>query len=207
MTGYKTVVGMVNGMIEELGINANVNTVIRPNKYFVGHQSKGSRDKRAHVNMAWGYGGKDFKNATDEKPYLGPKFWCPDIQYNKDGNNYKIFRYADAMLMKAECLHAKGDYSNALAYLNKTRIRAGLGASIDETPENLIEEIKIERAKELFGEFQRKFDLVRWGVFYDLVKETTDYAPVRKAILPCHRYYPIPDSEVAKSKYILDNKE
>ena len=65
----------------------------------------------------------------------------------------------------------------------------------------------IERAKELFGEFQRKFDLVRWGVFCDKVKETTDYAPVRKAILPCHRYYPIPDSEVAKSKYILDNKE
>ena len=194
-------------LIEEIGINANVNTVIRPNAYFVGHQARGSRDIRAHVNMAWGYGGKDFKNATEKKPYLGPKFWCPDIQYNMDGNNYKVFRYADAILMKAECLHAKGDYPNALVYLNKTRIRAGLGASLDETPENLIEEIKIERAKELFGEFQRKFDLVRWGVFCDLVKETTDYAPVRKAILPCHRYYPIPDSEVAKSKYILDNKE
>ena len=43
--------------------------------------------------------------------------------------------------------------------------------------------------------------------FYDKVLETTDYAPVKKAIQPCHRYYPIPDSEVAKSKYILDNKE
>ena len=194
-------------LIEELGINANVNTVIRPNAYFVGHQSRGSRDIRANVNMAWGYGGKDFKNAKETKPYLGPKFWCPDIQYNMDGNNYKVFRYADAMLMKAECLHAKKDYANALVYLNKTRTRAGLTALTDETPDTLLEEIMIERAKELFGEFQRKFDLVRWGVFCDKVKETTDYAPVRKAIQPCHRYYPIPDSEVAKSKYILDNKE
>ena len=194
-------------MIEELGINANVNTVIRPNAYFVGLQSRGSRDIRAQVNMAWGYGGKDFKNAKETKPYLGPKFWCPNIQYNMDGNNYKVFRYADAILMKAECLHAKEDYANALVYLNKTRTRAGLTALTDETPETLLEEIKIERAKELFGEFQRKFDLVRWGDFYDKVIETTDYAPVKKAIQPCHRYYPIPDSEVAKSKYILDNKE
>lgn len=194
-------------LIEELGINANVNTVIRPNAYFVGHQSRGSRDIRAKVNMAWGYGGKDFKNAKETKPYLGPKFWCPDIQYNMDGNNYKVFRYADAVLMKAECLHAKAQYADALVYLNKTRTRAGLTAFTDETPETLLEEIKIERAKELFGEFQRKFDLVRWGDFCDKVKETTDYAPVRKAILPCHRYYPIPDSEVARSKYVLDNKE
>ncbi len=194
-------------LIEELGINANVNTVIRPNAYFVSQQSRGSRDIRANVNMAWGYGGKDFKNATETKPYLGPKFWCPNIQYNMDGNNYKVFRYADAILMKAECLHAKNDFANALVYLNKTRTRAGLTAFTDESPQGIIDEIMIERAKELFGEFQRKFDLVRWGVFCDKVKETTDYAPVRKAILPCHRYYPIPDSEVAKSKYILDNKE
>ena len=194
-------------LIEELGINANVNTVIRPNAYFVAQQSRGSRDIRANVNMAWGYGGKDFKNATETKPYLGPKFWCPNIQYNMDGNNYKVFRYADAILMKAECLHAKNDFANALVYLNKTRTRAGLTAFTDESPQGIIDEIMIERAKELFGEFQRKFDLVRWGVFSDKVKETIDYAPVRKAILPCHRYYPIPDSEVAKSKYILDNKE
>ena len=194
-------------MIEELGVNANVNTVIRPNEYFVQHQSRASNDKRAHVNMAWGYGGQNFKNAKEYKPFLGPKFWCPNIQYNYDGNNYKVFRYADAILMKAECLHAKKDYTNALKYLNMTRNRAGLISLTDETPDKVLEEIKLERAKELFGEFQRKFDLVRWGEFVDKVKETTDYSPVKKAILPCHAYYPIPDSEVAKSKYILDNKE
>ena len=194
-------------LIEELGINANVNKVIHPNKYFVGKQPRGGSDIRANVNMAWGYGGKDFKNATIDKPYLGPKFWCPNIQYNMDGNNYKVFRYADAILMKAECLHATTQYKDALKYVNKTRTRAGLTDYTDTNPDKLIEEIRIERAKELFGEFQRKFDLVRWGVFYDKVKETQDYSGIKDAIMPCHRYYPIPDSEVAKSKYILDNKE
>ena len=86
-------------------------------------------------------------------------------------------------------------------------MRAGLVEYTDQTPENIMGEIMIERGKELFGEFQRKFDLVRWGVFYDTVKETTSYKPIVNALQPCHRYYPIPDSEVARSKYILDNKE
>jgi uncharacterized protein YukE len=193
--------------IPELGINANTGSSIRPNEYFVEQQARGSRDKRAHVNMAWGYGGKDFKNASEKKPYLGPKFWCPDLQVSNDGNNYKLFRYADAMLMKAECLHAVEDYKGALTYLNKTRMRAGLVEYTDQTPDNIMTEIMIERGKELFGEFQRKFDLVRWGVFYDTVLETTSYKPIVNALKPCHRYYPIPDSEVARSKYVLDNKE
>ena len=138
---------------------------------------------------------------------MGPKFWCPDIQANNDGNNYKIFRYADAMLMKAECLHAKGQYSDALKYLNMTRTRAGLDEYTDEIPENMMQEIRAERARELFGEFQRKFDLVRWGIYYETVSEKSDYASLKTALKPCHRYYPIPDIEVAKSKYILDNKE
>ena len=81
---------------------ANPNTVIRPNKAFVETQSRYSKDIRAHVNMAWGYGGVNFTKATEFKPYMGPKFWCPNIQVNADGNNYKMYRYADAILMKAE---------------------------------------------------------------------------------------------------------
>lgn len=193
--------------IPEIGINANTSSPIRPNEYFVKQQARGSRDLRANVNMAWGYGGKDFANAKDLKPYLGPKFWCPGLQTNYDGNNYKVYRYADAILMKAECLFEKQDYDNALTYLNKTRMRAGLAEFKDATPANLRDEIRAERAKELFGEFQRKFDLVRWGIFYDTVMEATDYKPIKNALKPCHRYYPIPDSEVAKSKYVLDNNE
>ena len=67
-------------------------------------------------------------------------------------------------------------------------------------------EIRNERARELFGEFQRKFDLVRWGIWYDETSANSDYTNLKEAILPCHEYYPIPEQEVIKSKYHLDNK-
>lgn len=194
-------------LIEELGIYSQTGASARPNEAFVQTQQRNGPDRRAEVNMAWGYGGKDFTNARPLRPYLGPKFWCPNMQSSQDGNNYKLYRYADAMLMKAECLCGKHDYEGALGYLNKTRLRAGLNEYTDTTPETLIEEIRTERGRELFGEFQRKFDLVRWGIFYETVKAKTSYASVRNNILPCHRYYPIPDTEVAKSKGALDNKE
>lgn len=194
-------------LIEEIGTMANPNTVIRPNKAFVETQSRYSKDIRAHVNMAWGYDGVNFKNASEFSPYMGPKFWCPDIQINLDGNNYKMFRYADAILMKAECLCETGDYEGAITYLNKTRVRAGLNPWVDTTPSKLRDEIRAERARELFGEFQRKFDLVRWNIYYETVSKKSDYKTLKNYLKPCHRYYPIPDTEIAKSKYILDNDE
>lgn len=191
--------------IPELGNNArNTTSTIRPTDAFLKSQGRKSGDLRAEVNMAWGYGGNDFDNVS-KRPHLGPKFWCPDIQQTYDGNNYKLYRYADAILMKAECLCATQDYQGALRYLNMTRNRAGLANFEDEEPEGLMNEIRIERGRELFGEFQRKFDLVRWGIFYETVSES-NYTTMTDRLLPCHRYYPIPDSEVSKNKN-LNNDE
>jgi hypothetical protein len=161
--------------------------------------------------MAWGYGGQDFKNAKETRPYMGPKFWCPDIQVNADGNNYKLYRYADAILMKAECLCETEDYQGALKYLNMTRTRAGLDAYRDATPAALREEIRTERARELFGEFQRKFDLVRWGIWYERTyeahAETSGSGYLTDFIKPFHKYYPIPDDQVSYSGGALNNND
>ena len=52
----------------------------------------------------------------------------------------------------------------------------------------------------------RKFDLVRWGIWYD---ETKKYIKggKDKLVQPFHRYYPIPDKQCALSGYVLDNPE
>lgn len=137
--------------------------------------------------------------------YGGPKFWCPDMTKNYDSNNYRIFRYADAVLMQAECHCMNGTPEAAVAYLDKVRARAGLEAYSFTDSEALMAEIRDERARELGGEFQRKFDLVRWGLWFDLTSQYNEDKRVKSNIRKCHEYYPIPDTECALSQGALNN--
>lgn len=194
-------------VIEEIGDDANVWTSARPNVYFSsGLQTRGNGDKRAEMNMAWEYNGQEFKS-VNTRPWLGPKFWCPGMRDSYDSNNYKVFRYADAVLMMAECYCAKRDEANMLRYLNAVKTRAGLPSYSFRSWDRALSEIQDERGRELFGEFQRKFDLVRWGIWYSRVSEINDYETLKENIRPCHEYLPIPDKQVIYSGYALDNKE
>jgi len=180
--------------------------------------------------LAWGWVGYDadddrtlvepryryfasVKSSTG-RPYLGDKFWCFGMQYTNDSNSYKLFRYAGALLGLAEAWFQKEDDVKACKYLNMVRSRAGISkvnpASF-ETRNDLFHEIQNEYARELFGEWQRKHDLVRWGVWYEYVMQ---YNVVKEKntrlannIKPCHEYYPIPDKEVVNSGGKLDNNE
>ena len=190
--------------IPELGKLATTYVGLRPNKYYYQNlMPKSSKDRRNAINLAWGYDGKSFNSS---KPWPGPKFWCWNMNKTYDSNNYPVFRYGDAVLMLAEVYNEKNSISDALIYLNLVKDRAGLDQIKDvSSKEALLEEIQRERGRELFGEFQRKFDLVRWGVWYNQTYNYTDFATVRSNILHCHEYYPIPDEEVALSDNRLDN--
>lgn len=141
-------------------------------------------------------------------PWPGPQFWCPDIISSYDGNNYRLFRYADAILMLAECYCETGNDTEAIRYLNMVKERAGIEpysnfSSFDE----LTVEIRTERGRELAGEFMRKYDLVRWGIWYEQTYNYTNYAKLKDKMKPCHRYYPIPDTQCGLSGGALSNDE
>jgi len=73
-------------------------------------------------------------------------------------------RYADILLLKAEALIGKGDYSGAAQIINQTRQRAGLSnlpASASAGEDAITEAYLKERRLELAMEGQRWFDLVR----------------------------------------------
>ena len=138
----------------------------------------------------------------------GPKFWRLNMIKSYDGNNYKVFRYADALLMMSECYIGLSDAQNAMKYLNMTRARAGVDPIINFNGfEDLTATLRCERARELGGEFQRKFDLVRWGVWFEQTYANTNNSTLKNHMKPCHRYYPIPDTECALSGRILTNDE
>lgn len=114
----------------------------------------------------------------------GARMWKYEIDRTafSDGhlqdNDIVLFRYADALLMKAEAQVRNGD--DGYAALNAVRARAGMPA-IDATLENILR----ERLLELMWEGWRRQDLIRFGLFtsaYDqrtpLVHEASGYTTV-----------------------------
>lgn len=201
-----------------------------------GEYSNGSKTaRRGSGNFAWRWLGYDPDDAgrTGEKqvmffgsknadgtwsrmnqsstPWLGNKFWCPDMRSTRDANNYKIFRYAGAVLGLAEANLMKGDVASSLHYLNMVRSRAGLSdlslADVGGNADLLMEEICRECAKELLGEYNRKFDLVRWGIWYERTRQYNTGSLISQNVRPCNRYWPIPADQVAASGGVLTNKE
>jgi hypothetical protein len=83
--------------------------------------------------------------------------------------DFPVFRYADALLMRAEARYRTGDIAGAVADINTVRARA-----FNNDPAGVITEDKLtadfilaERGREFYYEAQRRTDLVRFGKFTD----------------------------------------
>ena len=75
-------------------------------------------------------------------------------------NDFPVFRYADAILTRAEALWRlnPGD-AEALDLVNQIRTRAGVAPFTELTEENLL----AERGREMFAELSRRTDMIRFG--------------------------------------------
>ncbi|MCR5560758.1 MAG: RagB/SusD family nutrient uptake outer membrane protein [Bacteroidales bacterium] len=212
MPSYNSTTQLYDGVnVPWLGTEAKVGACNRPSSYFYAAlQPDNGQDKRVDINQGRRFEGTPFSNGLSV-PWMGPKFWCPYMKTTNDSNNYPVLRYADALLLLAEAYCAKQDKTNTEKYLNMVRSRAGLPAYVAVNWAKAAQEIRDERARELFGEFQRKFDLVRWGIWYDTVREywipEMDKRAIPVHLQRCHRYLPIPIEQVVNSGYALDNKE
>jgi len=107
---------------------------------------------------------------TDNKRVWFRKFqndhWKDFEGYNSP-NNWRYIRYADVLLMYAECLNHEGRTAEAYGFVDRVRQRAGLPLLSDVMPgltsAQFLEQIKHERITELCGEGHRWNDLARWG--------------------------------------------
>lgn len=198
--------------IAELGSTATVYTAATPTDYLMGLYD--AADPRRDMILAYKYNGTWFNrpksNNFTGKPWPGPKFWRPNMNLANDGNNQKVFRYADALLMLAEAANEKGDEATAMAAINEVKARANASFVLTSYPgkEAFLEEVKKERARELMGEYGRKWDLVRWGDFFTQVSATSanEVAAIKTNLRPYHEYYPIPEAEIQRSKGALTNE-
>jgi hypothetical protein len=119
-------------------------------------------------------------------------------------NNMRLFRLAETYLNAAELNFYAGGAGAAQPYLDPIRDRAfgGSAPALTATLEN----IKLERHRELFGEGQRFWDLVRWGSdetgrTINQVLDATD-VPFRmdRTWNDQKKYLPLPSDEMDKTK-------
>lgn len=78
-------------------------------------------------------------------------------------NDFPIYRYADVLLMQAECEVRLGNAAAAAPFLNQVRERAGLPDIAAPT----LDDIYNERGFELNQEGHRRQDMIRFGHYLD----------------------------------------
>jgi len=104
---------------------------------------------------------------TEDEKLAGARMRKYELDHNamKDGklmdNDWVVFRYADAVLMKAEALLRSGDAESALLLVNVVRSRAGA----DTLDSLTLEDILRERMIEFAWEGLRRQDQIRFGTF------------------------------------------
>lgn len=123
-------------------------------------------------------------------------------------NNYRMIRYADVLLMYAECLNGMNRTAEAYPYVDRVRVRAGLHPLSEARPglnqQAFHEQIKHERLVELAGEGWRWADLLRWG---DLGPHLADRDPeFTNFVEGRHEYYPIPQTDIDLNPNLSQNQ-
>lgn len=115
----------------------------------------------------------------------------------KSGVNTVLMRYADVLLMRAECKLESGDIPGCMAFINQVRKRIGAFEYMNTyTKEQAFELLKRERQLELMGEQSRWNDLNRWGILEETINPELQILFGIQPITAKHYLWPIPQIEI-----------
>lgn len=192
---YNTNVGALKAMYAQRDPRM-ASTLILPYSHYVGQFSSSSENFEYVIAQG-----------TNNGHFVCPcRFYYPNVLYLfrkfvSEGNlsgqltkksdrdntpvNFPLIRYADVLLMLAECDNELGFVDDAVKYINMVRARSNMalinnGSAWMEarTKDAVFTRIKHERAVELVLEGHRYSDLKRWGLLKDAmsgpVKDVVD---------------------------------
>lgn len=137
-----------------------------------------------------------------------------DIEDYHNPVNIRIIRYADILLMYAECLAENGDVAKAVQQVDRVRARVNMPAlsvnHADATGDatSFLKRLQMERSMELASEGHRWADLKRWGMLD--TQEGIDELASRDAdfnnfVIGKHLRLPIPSMDVNNNPNIKQN--
>ena len=136
---------------------------------------------------------KAYTNPELRRKYTNFGFWV----------NIRIIRYPDVLLMAAESANEKGLSGEAIGYLEQVRAHArgnnpDILPKVTSTDQGVLREaIRRERRAELALEWDRFYDLVRWGIAKEVLQAAGKNYQDKNALLP------LPQEEIDKSNGVL----
>lgn len=136
-------------------------------------------------------------------------------EYNRTPYEFPLIRLGDVILMLAEAYNETGELDKAITEVNKIRSRVGM-PGLNSGPswlavggkEEMALRIRRERAFELAGEGQRYWDLRRWGMLEQSVRNATDIfgdLMYTRSYQPRHELWPIPLVEMERNTNLTQN--
>jgi tetratricopeptide (TPR) repeat protein len=129
-----------------------------------------------------------------------------NASYHPGGNNQRMIRYAEVLLMLAECENELGNTGDAVGYLNQVRDRVSVAMPHYPTAQfpvgtkaDVTKAIMHEKTVELGDEEVRNRDILRWRKMGYFATEPLSYfRPGRDEVLP------IPQSEIDNNPALGD---
>lgn len=195
--------------------------VITPYSHYLGTDAGSSPMDKQFVLADASKGGAPMeamafiRNSEGWNSYLWRK-WIPTGnldgywgEYNRTPYEFPLIRLGDVILMLAEAYNETGQPDKAVAEVNKIRSRVNM-PDIDTTggKDGVAARIRDERARELAGEGQRYWDLRRWGLLQESVKDATDIfgdLMYTRSYQSRHELWPIPLVELDRNPNLTQN--
>lgn len=124
-----------------------------------------------------------------------PRF--PPVNIGRTPNDFVVWRYADVLLMKAECLARTSHLGDAEDLVTELREKRNASPLEDFS----LDDILAERGRELYWEGHRRQDQIRFGTFTQPKTNKPEASPETAILLP------IPQTAIDASEGLLVQNE
>ncbi|WP_142687956.1 RagB/SusD family nutrient uptake outer membrane protein [Chitinophaga polysaccharea] len=191
-----------NAVIQFGGGGNNAPTDDLVNEYEAGDQRKAATVATSYVNAS---------GVTIPGNFVKKYFDVPAIA-NDNGNNIPVIRYADVILMYAECLNEAAYTANgeAFTYLNDVRNRAGLGnLTATQVPSQAAFRLAMEHERRVEFAFEnlRWYDLVRTDRAIAVINGKSTQINLVNPVTQQNQVFPIPQSQIDINKTKITQNE
>ncbi len=199
---------------KELDVNGNYDIRLRESVFYEGMDVDFPGNNRIYRFGMSVWNQANYKNRIFFRKY-GTDYYRDFDDYHSPVN-VRLIRYADVLLMYAECLAnlPSGDLAEAVALVNQVRARANMPELSVNYPnattskQDFLKRLQMERALELCLEGHRWADIKRWGLVNnqagldELKGRDPDF---NNFVLGKHNVLPIPSNEINNNQGLTQN--